>query len=99
MRAHAEKYDEHMLKAARNAACGLPPGAGGAASGAAGKCHVGGAGRGAARMSAASRVAINARWAEVVLPATGHATHAALRQAARAELGWPLAGGEVGSRS
>jgi hypothetical protein len=93
MRAHASKFDEHMLKAARNAACGLPPGAGGPASGAAGKVHVGGAGRGAARLSAVTRAAMGARWAEVALPATGHASYAALRREANAELGQRFGGG------
>lgn len=86
MRAHPTKYDEHMLKEARNEACGLSPRAG-LDGRSAGKVHVGGAGRGRARLSPGTLAEMDRKWAEVVAPATGYASYAEMRTGVNAELG------------
>lgn len=86
MRAHPDKYDEHMLKLARNEACGLPPRAG-LDGRSAGKVRAGGAGGGRAALSPDTQEALRRRWAEVVLPATGYATYDELRRGVNDELG------------
>lgn len=46
-------------------------------------------------LSAAARAAIQRRWEEVMLPATGCATYQQLRQQINAELGRPFSGGTL----
>lgn len=75
MQAHARQFDDHLLRDARNAACGLPPG------GIRGKT---GRGPGAARrVSEGIRRRLDELWAQVVTPATGCADYAALRRTLR----------------
>ncbi|MGI9336623.1 MAG: sulfotransferase domain-containing protein [Gammaproteobacteria bacterium] len=74
MRAHADRFDDRLVRAARDSACGLPPG------GAASKVRAGNSGDGDA-LSADVTAALDARWREVVLPATGFENYGALRAA------------------
>lgn len=80
------QYDEHMLKLARNQACGLPLRAGLDGS-AAGKVRAGGAGRGREQLSDGMRAALQRKWDEVVAPCTGYPNYDTLRRGVNAELG------------
>ena len=77
MKARVTQYDEHVMKAKRNAACGLAPDAGLANA----KVREGGqgAGRGGA-LAAETLAAIDARWAQLAA-STGHASYAEWRAA------------------
>lgn len=76
MRRHGTKFDDHLVRDARNAACGLP------ASGATSKVRKGKSGEGA-REAPAEVVAVWEReWRRVVEPATGCGSYAELRAAA-----------------
>ena len=75
MQAHPTKFDEHISKRARNAACGLAPDAG--AGG--GKVRAADAPRPV--LSEELRKDLDARWTEVVAPVTGCDTYDALRAA------------------
>lgn len=77
MQRHPTKFDEHITKIKRNAACGLPPDAGAGS----GKVRAAGATR--PTLSDAVVDALHKRWAEVVLPATGCASYAELRASLR----------------
>lgn len=60
MKAHPTKFDDHLLRQARDVACGLPPG------GAATKVDKGVTGRGATEVSADIRARFDERWAETM---------------------------------
>jgi hypothetical protein len=74
MRAHARQFDDHLLREARDGACGIPPGGG------AGKVRKGGAGAHRAELSAALRERIDAVWRAEFAPAFGIGSYAALRE-------------------
>lgn len=90
MKQHPTKYDEHMLKAARNKACGRPAGAG-LTRGSSGKVRLGGPGGNREQLSPELRAAILQRWTDVMLPATGYASYGEMRRGINAELGRPFA--------
>lgn len=81
MKAHEPQFDDHLVAAARNPACGLPADA---RSTKVSSGRVGGA-RGA--LSAATLELLDRKWAEWVAPETGCADYAALRAALSP--GWP----------
>lgn len=74
MSAHAARFDDHLLRDARDAACGLPTGASG------GKIGRGKVGEGAAVLSDAVRRQLAERWAAEVTPVTGCEDYPALRR-------------------
>ena len=76
MKARVTQYDEHVMKAKRNAACGLAPDAGMANA----KVREGGQGAGRGALSAETLAAIDARWAQLAA-STGHASYAQWRAA------------------
>jgi hypothetical protein len=75
---HKDKFDDAMMRAVSEARCNLPPGSDSA------KVRKGGVGGHRAELPASVAAAIDARWAELVTPATGFADYAALEAAARA---------------
>jgi hypothetical protein len=76
MQQHARQFDDHLLRDARNEACGLPPGGG------SGKVRPAGAEDRPVTLPDAETLALLDRiWADVVLPATGHRDYASLRAA------------------
>jgi hypothetical protein len=82
MQRHARQFDDHLLRAARNEACGLPPG------GRSGKVRPAGADeRGGLLVDAETLALFDRIWAEVVLPATGHRDYASLRSSIRDSVG------------
>lgn len=81
MSARPTLFDEHVLKARRNAACGLPADAGCGG----GKVRKGVAGGGRAALPPGTVAKLDARWSELVAPATGHASYAELRAAVHRE--------------
>jgi hypothetical protein len=78
MLAHKDRFDDAMMRAVSEARCGLPPGSDSA------KVRKGGVGGHKAELPASVAAAIDAKWAELVTPATGFADYAALEAAARA---------------
>ena len=78
MKAHEPQFDDHLLREARDTACGLPPG------GASSKVHKGQIGGGNA-LSGEAIEALDARWRETVAKVTGARTYADLREACRLE--------------
>ena len=74
MKAHAEKFDEHLTKQARNGVCGLPPDAGKDNS----KLRQGNVGGSQEAMTAELKAALQKKWDEVVTPALGLCTYAEL---------------------
>jgi len=73
MKRHAARFDDHLVRAARDAACGLPPG------GQATKVDTGRAG--AAGVDAGIRQAFDDRWRDTLGRAFGLPSYAALREA------------------
>lgn len=73
MKQHSHQFDDHLLRAARDPACGLPPG------GVATKVSKGQAGAGAPLVSDAVRAQFDARWQAVMGAEFGLADYAALR--------------------
>ncbi|WP_057789166.1 sulfotransferase domain-containing protein [Roseovarius atlanticus] len=65
MKAHGRKFDDHLVRQARDAACGLPPG------GEASKVASGQAGAGQAQISAEMRNAYAQKWRETMGAAHG----------------------------
>jgi len=78
MLAHKDRFDDAMMRAVSETRCGLPPGSDSA------KVRKGGVGGHKAELPASVGAAIDAKWAELVTPATGFADYAALEAAARA---------------
>ena len=75
MRGHASQFDEHLLRDARDAACGLPPGAA--------TTKVREAGVDSQALSLALREALDAAWRQVIEARFGYATYADMRAALR----------------
>ena len=78
---HKQRFDDAMMRAAAEQACGLPPGGDSA------KVRQGAVGSGRQELPAAVAEAIDQRWREVVMPVTGFADYAALQAALAAEQG------------
>ena len=76
MRRHGSKFDDNLVRRARNAACGLPADAGST------KVRKGRVGDGKAELTAKVDEAWKREWRNVVAPATGHGSYAELRRAA-----------------
>jgi hypothetical protein len=74
MRSHARQFDDHLLRDARNAVCGLPPG------GDSGKVRSAEQDLRPLVPDADIRALLDRIWTEVVLPATGHRDYATLRR-------------------
>ena len=72
MKAHERQFDDHPLRQARDAACGLPPG------GVSTKVDKGSVGRGAA-LSRGVLDLLDSRWTDTVGKATGASSYAELR--------------------
>jgi hypothetical protein len=72
MQEHAHRFDDHLLREARNAACGLPPGGSSAKVRPAEAPLV---------LSPEVGAHLQRMWAEVVAPATGHPDYTSLRRA------------------
>ena len=77
MLAHKDRFDDAMMRAASEARCNLPPGSDTA------KVRQGGSGGHRAELSPEISAAIDAKWSEVVMPATGFADYAALEAEVR----------------
>ncbi|EFN58781.1 hypothetical protein CHLNCDRAFT_59577 [Chlorella variabilis] len=86
MKRFPEKYDEHMLKLARNEACGRPREAGLRT----GKVREGRVGRNKEELTPELRQAIQERWDDTMLPVTGYATYEEMRRGINRELGRPF---------
>lgn len=78
MLAHKDRFDDAMMREVSEARCNLPPGSDSA------KVRKGGVGGHKSELPAQIGAALDAKWAEVVTPATGFADYAALEAAARA---------------
>lgn len=76
MRAHARQFDDHLLRDARDAACGLPPGTIGGS-----KVRAGRAGANETELTDAIRAELEAAWQREIAGPLGFADYAALRQA------------------
>ena len=79
MKAHERQFDDHPLRDARNASCGLPDDAGST------KVASGATGAGSRELGPAIRAALDERWRATVGRATGAMTYADLRAAFRAD--------------
>lgn len=77
MREHGSKFDDHLVRNARNAACGLPD------SGTTSKVRKGKAGEGSREVPREVIHAWNQEWQRIVEPATGHGSYAELRRYSR----------------
>jgi hypothetical protein len=88
MKRHSTKYDEHMLKLARNEACGRPKYAGLGENGT-GKVRDGGVGKGRGGLGEQLKREMQEKWEEVMLPVTGYATYCEMRNGINEELGRP----------
>jgi aryl sulfotransferase len=77
MLAHKDRFDDAMMRAASEARCNLPPGSDSA------KVRKGGVGGHKAELPPSLAAQLDAKWAELVTPATGFADYAALEAAAR----------------
>lgn len=75
---HKDKFDDAMMRALSEVRCNLPPGSDSA------KVRKGGVGGHKAELPAAIAAQLDARWTELVTPATGFADYAALEAAVRA---------------
>ncbi|MDE2924664.1 MAG: sulfotransferase domain-containing protein [Acidobacteriota bacterium] len=73
MREHGEKFDDHLVRNARNAACGLP------ASGTTSKVRKGKSGEGSREVPPEVIHVWNQEWKRIVEPATGHGSYEELR--------------------
>ena len=80
------KYDEHMLKLARNEVCGLHPRAG-LDGRSAGKVREGRVGDWAMVLSDATVAEMEKKWAEVMLPVAGYSNYDEFRSGVNRELG------------
>ncbi|HEX5263773.1 MAG TPA: sulfotransferase domain-containing protein [Phenylobacterium sp.] len=69
---HKDRFDDALMRAASEVRCNLPPGSDSA------KVRMGGSGRGRQELSPETAAAIDAKWQELVTPATGFADYAAL---------------------
>jgi hypothetical protein len=78
MLAHKDRFDDAMMRAVSEDRCNLPAGSDSA------KVRKGGVGGHKSELPAEVAAAIDAKWAEVVTPATGFADYASLETAARA---------------
>jgi len=76
MLAHKDRFDDFLMRTASETRCNLPPGSDSA------KVRKGGSG-GRQELSAETAAAIDAKWREVVTPATGFADYAALEAEVR----------------
>ena len=75
MKEHGRQFDDHLLRAARDPACGLPPG------GKATKVSTGQVGAGKPLVSDEIRAQFDARWQEVMTAEFGLASYADLLEA------------------
>jgi len=75
MKRHERQFDDHLVRASRDAACGLPPG------GYSTKVARGVSGAGRATLSARVHAALDEAWASRIAPVTGLADYAAMRAA------------------
>lgn len=75
MKAHERQFDDHLLREARDAACGLPPG------GHTTKVATGRSGTAREHLSATVRAALDDAWRRRVTPETGLADYPAMRAA------------------
>ena len=75
MRENGSRFDDHLVRNARNAACGLP------ASGTTSKVRKGKSGEGSREVPPEVLEVWNREWKEVVEPTTGHGSYADLRGA------------------
>ena len=75
MRENGSRFDDHLVRNARNAACGLP------ASGTTSKVRKGKSGGGSREVPPEVLEVWNREWKEVVEPTTGHGSYADLRGA------------------
>jgi len=78
MLAHKEKFDDLLMREVSEVRCNLPPGSDSA------KVRKGGVGGHKSELTDDIRAALDARWAELAAPATGHADYASLEAAVRA---------------
>jgi hypothetical protein len=78
MLAHKDRFDDALMRAVSEERCNLPPGSDSA------KVRKGGVGGHKSELPAKVAAAIDAKWAELVTPATGFADYASLEAAARA---------------
>jgi len=78
MLAHKDKFDDLLMREASEARCNLPPGSDSA------KVRKGGVGGHRSELPASVGALIDAKWAELVAPATGFADYASLERAVRA---------------
>jgi hypothetical protein len=74
---HKDKFDDLLMREVSEARCNLPPGSDSA------KVRKGGVGGHRAELPAEIGAALDAKWAELVTPATGFADYAALEAAVR----------------
>jgi hypothetical protein len=77
MLAHKDRFDDALMRAASEVRCNLPPGSDSA------KVRKGGSGGHKAELSPGIAAALDAKWAEIVTPATGFADYAALEAQVR----------------
>jgi hypothetical protein len=77
MSAHKDRFDDAMMRKLSEERCGLPPGSDSA------KVRAGKVGSHKAELDAATAAALDAKWAEIVAPATGFADYATFEQAVR----------------
>jgi len=75
MLAHKDRFDDFLMRSASEVRCGLPPGSDSA------KVRKGGSGGHSHELSAEIAAAVDAKWREIVTPATGLADYAALQAA------------------
>ena len=80
MLAHKDRFDDALMREVSERRCNLPPGSDSA------KVRKGGVGGHKAELPAHVGAALDAKWAELVAPATGLADYAALEAALRAGL-------------
>ena len=80
MLAHKDRFDDALMREVSERRCNLPPGSDSA------KVRKGGVGGHKAELPAQVGAALDAKWAELVAPATGLAGYAALEAALRAGL-------------
>jgi Sulfotransferase domain len=86
MKKFPTKHDEHMLKEARNVACGLHPRAG-LDGRSAGKVRDGVVGKGKEIVAPETVEAFQKKWDDVMLPATGYVGYDEFRKGINSELG------------
>lgn len=79
MKAHADQFDDNLVRRMRDAACGLPEG------GESNKVSSGNSGGGRVALDAGLRELLDAKWHELITPATGLADYEAMQAALAAE--------------